>query len=153
MTQPYTTIGGNGGLKPRPWNIAIDDCSNGKGEYVPSATNIWRTVRKRMSIMWFLRKTGARMISLICGLFIRTAIAKSTAAVHLLKYVDCLSRVRGDRAPWYALINCQQSWPEVRGNVSEVNNLPEFERRKGQEHVAKAGNNRKRVCYGPATPE
>ena len=36
MTQPYTTTGDNGGLKPQPWNIAIDNCSNGKKEYVPS---------------------------------------------------------------------------------------------------------------------
>lgn len=35
--------------------------------------------------------------------------------------------------------NCQLSWPEFRANDSEANNLPEVERRRGQEPVCKAG--------------
>jgi RNA-directed DNA polymerase len=42
------------------------------------------------------KKSGAQMTSRIYGWFITTAIAKFTAAVRLLGYVDGLSRVLGD---------------------------------------------------------
>jgi len=49
--------------------------------------------------------------------------------------------------------NCHQRWPEFRVNDSEANNSPRPERARGQEHVGKAGNSRRCVCCGPATPE
>jgi hypothetical protein len=54
------------------------------------------SLRNFTSIMWFPRKTGAKMTPPICGSFITIATAKFTAAVRLLGYVDCLSRVLGD---------------------------------------------------------
>src|SRR2546426_1121316 len=49
--------------------------------------------------------------------------------------------------------DCHQRWPEFRVNDSEANNSPRPERARGQEHVGKAGNSRRCVRCGPATPE
>jgi hypothetical protein len=48
--------------------------------------------------------------------------------------------------------NCHHRWPEFKATDSEANNLPNSEKRRGQEHVVKAGRRRRRVCAGPATP-
>jgi len=31
------------------------------------------------------------------------------------RFLKGLSRMMGNCAPWYAPINCQRSWPEIRG--------------------------------------
>ena len=49
-------------------------------------------------------------------------------------------------------VNCHQRWPKFRGNDFEVNDSPDPERAKGQEHVCKAENARRRVWWGSATP-
>ena len=49
--------------------------------------------------------------------------------------------------------NSHLRWPEFRVYDSEVNDLPGPERERGQKPVRKAGDSRRRVCCGPATPE
>src|SRR5215510_4411463 len=49
--------------------------------------------------------------------------------------------------------NCHQRWPKFRADDFEVNALPRPERARGQAHGRKAGDNRRRVCCGPATPK
>ncbi len=44
-------------------------------------------------------------------------------------------------------------WLGFRATDPKANNLPRPERERGQEHVRKAGSNRRRVCCCPATPE
>lgn len=46
-----------------------------------------------------------------------------------------------------------QRWPKFRADDFEVNASPRPERARGQAHGCKAGDNRRRVCCGPATPE
>jgi hypothetical protein len=49
--------------------------------------------------------------------------------------------------------NSHQRWPKFRADDFEVNASPRPERARGQAHGRKAGDNRRRVCCGPATPE
>jgi hypothetical protein len=61
----------------------------------------------------------------------------------------CIERVRHGTHE----VNCHHRWPEFRENDSEATNLPEPEKEREQEPVVKAGNSRRHVCCGPATPE
>ena len=70
--------------------------SIGKKESVLSAVSLWKMARIPTFIMGFPRNAAARMTSPICGWFTRTAIVRFTAATHLWKYVNGLSRMRGD---------------------------------------------------------
>jgi hypothetical protein len=49
-------------------------------------------------------------------------------------------------------VNCHRRWPEFRADDSEANDLPRPERAREQQHVRKAGDSRRRVGCGPATP-
>ena len=69
--------------------------SGNKGA-VRSATSTWKMARSSTCTMWCPSNTGAQTTSRICGWCITPAIARFTAAVRLLGYVDCLSRVPGD---------------------------------------------------------
>ncbi len=96
-TRPYKTTGDRGGrnLTSRP--VANGNWPRGNRPFVRSVTNTWSMERHFMCTMWFARNMEARRTSPLDGWFITRATVRFTAAVRLLGYVDCLSRVQGDR--------------------------------------------------------
>ena len=62
------------------------------------------------------------------------------------------SAVQGNRAPWYARRELPLEGPEFKVDDFEATALPRPERAREQEHGRKAGDVRRRVWHGPATP-
>ena len=90
------TPGGSGGVAPIPWLAANGSSPRDSRGAVLSVTRRVTMAKSSTYTMSFRRNRRVQTSSRICGSYMPTAIASSTAPAHLLGRVDGLSRVLGD---------------------------------------------------------
>ena len=88
---------------------------------------------------------------------VKLALSASLRDERIASFLYCRSSswVRREGASCHALRNCRHSRSKFRVLEKTLRwpNPPESEKKRGKKHVGKAGNVRKHVWHGPATPE